>query len=675
MNDKKIMAMLRENKCLSPAARTLWDIQHMNRKTWVAETASNLQFDIYKRVMKGVEKSNDLRAQVVDADSLVSYQNYVRETFINSLGGLPETEAPLNAQILDIVEYDNYFLEKIIYESRPKTYVTGNLYRPLQQKEQPGPAVFLVAGHANEGKGYEQYHTLAQMLVYAGFVVFMMDPFGQGERFEHYESELDLQPIQGCSGEHDMMDWKCKLLGLSLARYFLHDGIRGLEYLASRPEVDPTRIAVTGNSGGGTQTTMLMTAAAEKIAAAAPCSYTTDEQAMVECEKDMDNEMMWPGVLAAGLDFPDMIGAFAPKPVLLLTNRYDFFPKEGTDRTYKKICELWEKVGSADKPEIARSYTEHCYSKSLHEAVTKFFSRHLMGKEADVSGFVARNVSQSDLWCTSDGCVLKDYPDACTIQMELEKEYQEILQKRAETPWEEIKEKGKQWLRETVFADRKEEPVNVRVSGEGICCPYVFRNLVWRAQENYWGMGVLLRDMRFGNKPLPTIVALWPDGCKAIELHSTWIYKQCSEGKQVLIADLAASGALEPNPLSGTGLRTGWSTMFICNGFLIKLGDSLAATRIYQAIRALEVVKELPQEYSGEISYYGEGEFARYAKMASLLSGVPVEATGMYQNYSEVVNGKYYDQTHTLDWEIPGILRYLDMDDIDRCLKEEGLMN
>jgi len=87
------------------------------------------------------------------------------------------------------------------------------------------------------------------------------------------------------------------------------------------------------------------------------------------------------------------------------------------------------------------------------------------------------------------------------------------------------------------------------------------------------------------------------------------------------------------------------------------------------------VVKELPQEYSGEISYYGEGEFARYAKMASLLSGVPVEATGMYQNYSEVVNGKYYDQTHTLDWEIPGILRYLDMDDIDRCLKEEGLMN
>lgn len=120
-------------------------------------------------------------------------------------------------------------------------------------------------------------------------------------------------------------------------------------------------------------------------------------------------------------------------------------------------------------------------------------------------------------------------------------------------------------------------------------------------------------------------------------------------------------------------MNIGWGTLFIYNAFLIKLGDSIAATRIYQAVSALKVVGDLPLEDSGEYAYYGEGEFARYAKIAALLTGKPVETAGLYQSYGEIVREKYHDQTHTVDWVIPGILRHLDMEDIDRCLEEDGL--
>lgn len=665
--------MVSENRQISPNARTLYELQERFHKVSFVEAATNLQFDIHKRTVEALKVGENLREKVHDHETLSQYQKYVRDHFLMCQGGLPETEAPLNGRVLSTQEYENFVLEKVIYESRPQVYVTCNLYRPLVQN-QSCPAVLLLVGHANEGKAYPEYQQVAQMLVYAGFVVLVMDPVGEGERFEHYETELDYQPIQGCSGEHDLLDWKCKLLGLSLSRYFIHDGLRGLEYLAARPEVDASRIAVTGQSGGGTQTSMLMAVAADKIAAAAPCSYTTDELAMVECGKDMDNEMMWPGILSAGLDFVDIISVFAPKPLLFLTNRYDFFPREGTDRTLEKARRLWRQAGSPHVPEIARSYTQHSYSTTLAQTVTLFFSRHLQGYEPDLSGFRFHPFPQEELRCTSNGAVIRDFPQVRTIQMELREEYNQIISTRSSQPWEKTKADILNYLHSMVFGHRTKLPLNVRVCDEGGCCQYIYRRLLWRAQENYWGTGILLRDMRYEGLPLPTVVACWPNGTRALAEHSLWIHRQCVGKKQVLIIDLTASGSLEPNSLSNTRINTGWGTLFICNGFLIKLGDSIAASRIYQTISSLGVVKDLPLKDSGEISYYGEGEFARYAKIAGLLAGVPVESHGLYQDYDEIVREKYHDQTHTHDWLLPGILKHLDMKDIDRYLKEEDLM-
>ena len=176
-----------------------------------------------------------------------------------------------------------FVLEIILLQPRLGAGATANLYLQAQG-DAPYPAVMLVVGHDDRGKADPVYPYAAQLLAHQGIAALVPDPLGQGERFEHYEAEMGFQPIQGCSGEHDLLDWKAKLLGWSLARYFVHDGICALDYLASRPDIDDSCIGLTGHSGGGTQTCMLMLAAGDRLACSAPCAYVTDAQAMVEAE-------------------------------------------------------------------------------------------------------------------------------------------------------------------------------------------------------------------------------------------------------------------------------------------------------------------------------------------------------------------------------------------------------
>src|SRR5205823_4843891 len=83
-------------------------------------------------------------------------------------------------------------------------------------------------------------------------------PPGQGERYQYWEPETERRLIGGCTTEHTHAGLPFTLQGASIARVFLWDAMRAIDYLVSRPEVDPDRIAVTGNSGGGTQTSFLM---------------------------------------------------------------------------------------------------------------------------------------------------------------------------------------------------------------------------------------------------------------------------------------------------------------------------------------------------------------------------------------------------------------------------------
>lgn len=658
-----------EGQELKPIGRVLWEVEARAKNAGYAEARSNLHNDILHRAMPAIEKGNARREAVRTEADLHNYQSYVRNTLIDSIGGLPAMDTPLNARTVRTQEVHGFILENVIFESRPHTYVTANLYRPIRQ-DAPAPGVFIPLGHTDEGKGFDEYQRVAQMLVKAGFVVLTMDPIGEGERFEHFETCIDYEPIQGCSGEHDLLDWKCKLTGQSLARYFIHDCMRGIEYLKNRPEV--TVVAVTGHSGGGTQTSVLMTAAAHMLAAAAPCSYTTDKQAMYECGKDPDNEMLWPGVVAKGIDYADIMAGMCPKPVMVLCNNYDFFPWEGTDRTFDRITTLWKNVGAETLPELTRVQTGHAYALGLAEAVTHFFAKNLMGHDVEIKDFDYHRLSPEVLNCTPDGQIVKAFPDLVTTQDLLTQTAADLQAARKANP--NAREDAREWLKDQVEAHHTPCDAHVRVDDEGVIGHYIYRHLMWRPQEGYFNNGVLLRDMRHGEKPLPTVIACWENGTSAIERHSTWIHRQCAAGKQVLIVDLAGVGSVEPNPLSNSNMYIGWCTHYILQCDLIDLDDCYARLRTYQLMQAKKAIAELPQEYVDDFTFYGDDEFARYAKVAAWLTGSRVIDCQNYQQYGEIVTEKYPDQTHTHDWQWPGILKYIDMDELDLYLESENLL-
>jgi cephalosporin-C deacetylase-like acetyl esterase len=181
----------------------------------------------------------------------------LRELMLRQIGGLPAADCHLNAKVTGTIQADGYRMEKIIiFTPRKNVYVKDNLYVPGRLNGKTGAVLFL-CGHSKLVKAHPAYQRVCCMLALAGFVVFIIDPVGQGERFSYLDSNGNLIVEWGCP-EHDYARAQAFISGFESSRYFIHDVIRAVDYLISRPEVDEKRIGITGSSGGGTQCSLMM---------------------------------------------------------------------------------------------------------------------------------------------------------------------------------------------------------------------------------------------------------------------------------------------------------------------------------------------------------------------------------------------------------------------------------
>lgn len=171
-------------------------------------------------------------------------QKKVREALLDIIGPFPQ-KTPLNARVTGVVQKGGYRLEKIIFESQPGFYVTAVMYIPNGLKGKTASIIF-TSGHIEEAFRWHDYQQVCINFVKKGFVVFAFDPIGQGERVQYYEPELEKSNVGGCVAEHSYVGAQCFLIGSSLAHYMVWDGIRAVDYLLTRDEVDPQRIGITG---------------------------------------------------------------------------------------------------------------------------------------------------------------------------------------------------------------------------------------------------------------------------------------------------------------------------------------------------------------------------------------------------------------------------------------------
>jgi cephalosporin-C deacetylase-like acetyl esterase len=327
---------------------------------------------------------------------------YIRERMLQALGGLP-ARTPLNARTVGVLDRGDYKIEKVIFESQPSFYVTANLYLP-QRGRGPYPGILFPLGHELGAKAHSTWQQMLGSLAKKGYVALAWDPIGQGERVQLYDPDWGDSKVFRSTTEHTIIGVQCMLTGDNLARYTIWDGMRALDYLLSRPEVDSSRIAVTGNSGGGTHTAYLA-ALDDRIHVAAPSCYLTSWRALLESIGPQDAEQNLLPWLGAGLDHADFIYAFSPKPYLMLSAIRDFFSISGARATHRETQRIYQLIGAPEKLGMTEADDEHGYTKPRRMAAYQWFARWLKGTDDQEPEPQIVMATEQELQCTETGQV------------------------------------------------------------------------------------------------------------------------------------------------------------------------------------------------------------------------------------------------------------------------------
>lgn len=353
-----------------------------------------------ERVRAAEKAGDEARAKLKTKADAESYVREVRTKIAECFGPFPE-KTPLNAKITGKVERDNYTIEKVIFESRPGFLVTANLYIP-KGKKFPLPGVVGSCGHSTNGKAGDTYQSFSQGLALLGYVCLIFDPIGQGERFQYTHVDAKIRPRPGV-GEHLHAGNQQFLVGEFLGSWRAWDGIRALDYLLTRPEVDPKHVGITGNSGGGTMTTWLC-GVEDRWTMAAPGCFVTTFRRNMENELPADTEQCPPKVLAHHLDHSDFLAALAPKPIIILAKEKDFFDVRGSMEAYIRLKKLYTTLGAPQNIKLHVGPTAHGYTQENREAMYQWFNNVTKISDAKVEPKITIEKDET-LWCTPKGQV------------------------------------------------------------------------------------------------------------------------------------------------------------------------------------------------------------------------------------------------------------------------------
>lgn len=312
------------------------------------------------------------RGKIRTRNDVLKLKAIVREKLAQSFGKLP-SKTPLNARTTGRIERPDYTIEKVIFESRPSLFVTANLYVP-KGKPGPFPCVLGACGHYPVAKAEPTYQAFAQCLATKGYLVLIYDPLSQGERIQYPAKEGLAQPTN-CCHEHNMMGNQMSLIGEFFGKWRLWDGIRALDYLLSRSEADPTRVGVTGHSGGGTLSTYL-NAFDDRFTMAAPNCFVTTYLCNLENELPGDSEQIPPNIIKYGLDMADFFVAQIPRPVILLGQNNDFFDRRGLIKIHEELKRLYAIMGAEKNIGLFIGPGGHGCFLEDRETMYAFFNKH-----------------------------------------------------------------------------------------------------------------------------------------------------------------------------------------------------------------------------------------------------------------------------------------------------------
>lgn len=335
---------------------------------------------VMNRVMER-DRAVDAEWQEAARDAAVfkRKQSATRQAWIDSMGGFPE-RCPLNVKVTGVFHRDGYRVEKTMFESRPNHHVTATVYVPENAKfKAPYPAVAVACGHSFEGKMTRNYQRPGVIGARNGFVVAIYDPIDQGER--HQRRDKYWRTSTTVTG-HNNVGYRAMLLGWNCGQFRVWDGMRTIDMLCARPDVDGTRIAVTGHSGGGTESSYLM-ALDDRVAAACPSGFITSMRELAYLCGPQDAEQKFFGQLAYGLNHLGILMLRADRCAEMpLTTHADFFPFMGATDTRDCARRAFASLGRSDAFDFIHASGPHLWPESSQQAEFRWFRKWLKGEDA-----------------------------------------------------------------------------------------------------------------------------------------------------------------------------------------------------------------------------------------------------------------------------------------------------
>jgi hypothetical protein len=637
------------------------------RNNWIqySDAQNSFYHFLSAEAFKLLELRNGKISQIKTKDELLQRQAELRNTMWEILGAFPE-KTPLNAKITGTVKKIGFRVENLIYESLPGFYVTASLFIP-ENITKPAPAILFCSGHSSGAYRLPLYQLPLLNLVKKGFIVLAIDPIGQGERLQYFNQEKGESLIGGSTKEHSYPSTQVFLTGKSVARYFLWDGIRGIDYLVGRKEVDPKRIGVHGLSGGGTQTAYI-SALDERVAASAPAGYITSYRRLLESIGVQDGEQNFYHGISSGIDHADFIEIRAPKPTLIMATTSDFFSIQGSRETYSEVKRIYELSGKPENISITEDDYGHGYTKKNREALYAFFQKHLQlpGSYAEEE---VEYIPAQELQKTSTGQLSSSLGGETVFS--LNRKEAEGLVSALQTSRKDLN----RHLSGIIASARKlsgfqepsviNEPVFTgRIQREG----YVIEKYFVKGEGDYIIPYLLMIPVSPNDKAL---IYLNPAGKSAGASAGGEMEWFVRNGFTVLAPDLLGTGEMGPGIFSGDVDIDNISYNLWYTSTLI--GRSLVGIRAGDAVRLTSMLKK-----NSKINEVYGIAFREMAPVLLHAAAFDQEITRIaliepYSSYQSIVMNRYYNPKYVFSM-VPGALKAYDLPDLEASLAPRKLL-
>ena len=605
------------------------------------------------------DRSLHLHKAMQSKSSLMAYRDAVRKSYQTILGPMPD-RSELHAQILHSSQYQNFKIETIIYQSIPGRYVTANLYLPPGPG--PHPASLELCGHGINGKTGT---AAAILMARHGIAVLIVDPIGQGERIQLLDPDGKTM-TRGATTEHTLLNAGCNLLGSSLAAYEYWDNSRALNYLESRSDIDKNRLGVYGSSGGGTQTAYLI-GLEDRLKVASICSYFSQRERVLELSGASDGCQHVPGEGKAGIEIADWVTMFAPKPVLVMSGRYDFVDYWGAVQGSNELTQVYAAMGAKDRFRLLSTEGGHGMPREKREALVTWFRTWLVGDPTTVVEQEVIKVRPEDTQCTASGQVLTQYKEAVSIP---------IYNGRVAASWadnralfmRQSREQIRQKIYELLGTQPPMEKMVASMTGTG-----QFRGMTMYKYQ-------LLRP---GEMPVPCVVA-WPSkvssnarvililddrGKDSFWLEASRAQAILDAGDILVTADLRGKGETEdPAELND---RKYFNREYRNAMISLHIGRSIVGQRVTDMYSLVDFISTEERLKNHAISVEAYGSYSSVALHAAYLDPRIAHTTVVHglTSYMDFIE-------HPIQWDmytqvIPGVLKYYDLKDLMEKLGAE----